>query len=99
MSEEPSSCALPSVEVDPTGVTIAAGALFGIEPGVGVTPDEMIEAANPILGPPDHDTGWIDRRDLDVDVPVQDCGLNDYREIVWEDLVTGFWGAGSRTVL
>lgn len=88
---------LPTVEVRPDQVTIAAGALFGIEPGVGVSPDDVIDAVEPILGAPDQDTGWLDRRSLDV--PIQTCGLNDYREIAWGDLVTGFWGAGSRTVL
>ncbi len=88
---------LPTVEVRPDQVTIAAGALFGIEPGVGVSPDDVIDAVEPVLGAPDQDTGWLDRRNLDV--PIQTCGLNDYREIAWGDLVTGFWGSGSRSVL
>jgi hypothetical protein len=88
---------LPTVEARPDRATVAAGALFGIEPGVGVTPDDVIDAVAPFLGAPDQDTGWLDRRNLGA--PIQTCGLNDYREIAWGDLVTGFWGAGSRTVL
>jgi hypothetical protein len=88
---------LPTVEARPDRVTIAAGALFGIEPGVGVTPDAVIDAVAPFLGAPDQDTGWLDRRNLGA--AIQTCGLNDYREIAWGDLVTGFRGTGSRTVL
>jgi hypothetical protein len=88
---------LPTVEVRPDQVTIAAGALFGVEPGVGVSPDDVIDAVAPVLGAPDQDTGWIEHRNLDA--PIQTCGLGNYREIAWGDLVTGFWGAGSRSVL
>lgn len=88
---------LPTVEVRPDQVTIAAGALFGIEPGVGVSPEDVIDAVEPVLGAPDQDTGWVDHRNLEA--PIQTCGLSNYREIAWGDLVTGFWGAGSRTVL
>lgn len=91
--------ALPAAEVDPTGVTIAAGALFGVEPGVGVTPDALIDAAAPVLGTPDDDTGWLDRRSSGDANRIQTCGLNEYREIRWGDLVAGFRGSGSRTVL
>lgn len=88
---------LPIVAIDPDRVTIAAGALFGVRPGLGVTPDRLIEAVDPMLGAPDQDTGWIDRRNDGP--PTQTCGLNDFREIAWGDLVAGFWGSGSRTVL
>lgn len=88
---------LPTAEIRDDRVTIAAGALFGVRPGLGVTPDELIEAADAILGAPDQDTGWVDRRNEGP--PVQTCGLNDFREIAWGDLVAGFWGSGSRTVL
>lgn len=90
---------IPTAIVDPTGVTIAAGALFGIEPGLGVTPDELVAAAEPVLGAPDVDSGWLDGRDLGDIGSFITCGLDDYREIVWGDLVSGFWGSGSRTVL
>lgn len=60
---------LPAVEVRPDQVTIAAGALFGIEPGVGVAPEDVIDAVEPFLGAPDQDTGWIDHRNLDAPDP------------------------------
>jgi hypothetical protein len=88
---------LPTVEARLDQVTIAAGALFGIEPGAGVSPDDVIEAVEPFLGAPDQDTGWVDHRNLAA--PIQTCGLNNYREIAWGDLVTGFWGTGTRSVL
>lgn len=88
---------LPIAEIRDDGITIAAGALFGIQPGLGVTPDELIEAVEPVLGAPDQDTGWLDHRNDGP--PIQTCGLNDFREIAWGDLVAGFWGSGSRTVL
>jgi hypothetical protein len=84
---------------DPSGVTIETGALFGIGPRLGVTPDAVIEAVQPVLGAPDHDTGWLDGNDIGVGNVIETCGLNDDREIVRGDLVTGFWGTGSRTVL
>lgn len=88
---------LPIADVADDGITIAAGSLFGIRPGLGVTPDELIEAVDPVLGAPDQDTGWIDHRNDGP--PIQTCGLNDFREIAWGDLVAGFWGSGSRTVM
>lgn len=87
---------LPEVELDPRGVTIAAGAVFGIRPGVGVTVEDVLGAVTPELGDPDLDTGWIDDPS---DGQMANCELNDYRELVWDDLVFGFWSTGSRTLL
>ncbi len=85
--------AMPLVQLDPDGITIAAGAIFGFVPGRGTGPDEVLPVVNDRLGPPDHDTGWIDVNT--VYIPC--AGLTNYREIWWGDLSMGFWGLGSGT--
>jgi len=81
---------LPPVDVDPTRITVGAGALFGIEPGLGIDAEEVITAARPQVGEPTADTGWIafdDRRFEE----------NEFREVRWGDLVTIFLRRGSRS--
>ena len=94
----------PVVEVDPDGVTLAAGAMYGIEPGTGVSPDDVLDVVVPRLGPPDLDTGWVVAGDLPSETmnPVFDpCSdvTGDSRESWWGDLSFGFGGSGSRTDL
>lgn len=86
---------LPTADVDPNGVTIAAGAAYGIEPGIGVTPDGVLAAVTPHLGDPDLDTGWIPGPS---DSQMANCELV-WGDLVWGDLVFGFWATGSRTEL
>lgn len=47
------------VEPDPDGVTLAAGAIFGVEPGLGTGPDDVLDEVVPRLGQPDADSGWL----------------------------------------
>ena len=75
------------------GVTIAAGAIFGITPGRTIGPEDALAAVVPHLGQPDHDTGWI-RLTTEIR-PCQE--LTEYRELWWGDLSLGFWGRGSAT--
>lgn len=93
----------PVVEPDPAGITLAAGAAFGIEPGLGVSPDDVLAAVVPRLGQPTHDTGWLEPEPLGSDdgtsISLDPCQLTDYRELWWGDLVFGFWGRGQRTAL
>lgn len=95
---------LPVVEPDPDGVTLAAGAIFGIEPGPGTGPDDVLAQIVPRLGQPDTDTGWLPAERTVADdgtvtrmTPCPD--LTDYRELHWGDLSFAFWGAGSRSLL
>ena len=84
---------LPIVPAAPDGVTIAAGAIFGLTPGRAVGPEDALAAVVPHLGQPDHDTGWIP---LTTEIrPCQE--LTEYRELWWGDLSLGFWGRGSAT--
>lgn len=84
---------LPIVRADPDGVTIAAGAVFGLTPGRAIAPEEALAAVVPHLGQPDHDTGWIP-----LATEIRPCPeLTDYRELWWGDLSLGFWGRGSAT--
>jgi hypothetical protein len=94
----------PVAEVDPDGVTLAAGAIFGIEPGAGVSPEDVLDEVVPRLGQPDLDTGWVPLDQLTSDAmdPVfNPCSetQGNYRELWWGDLSFGFWGSGSRTDL
>lgn len=83
----------PVVAVDPDGVTIAAGSIFGLTPGRGVGPDDAVAAVTPQLGEPDHDTGW-----MSVNTQIRPCrDFTEYRELWWGDLSLGFWGLGSAT--
>ena len=86
----------PVVESDPDGITLAAGTVFGIEPGLGVTPDQVLETVSSRLGEPDRDTGWLDGLN---DGRMWSCDLADFRVISWGDLEFVFWGTGSRTLL
>jgi hypothetical protein len=95
---------LPVVEPDPDGVTLAAGAIFGIEPGLGTGPDDVLAEIAPRLGPPDADSGWLPAKrtvtpagTVTVLTPCPD--LTRYRELHWGDLSFAFWGAGSRSLL
>ncbi|HSM66718.1 MAG TPA: hypothetical protein VK860_10475, partial [Ilumatobacteraceae bacterium] len=89
---------------DPDGVTLAAGAIFGIEPGLGTGPDAVLAEIAPRLGPPDADSGWLPAErtvtpagTVTVLTPCPD--LTRYRELHWGDLSFAFWGAGSRAQL
>jgi len=55
---------MPVVAADPDGITIAAGGAFGLEPGLGVGPDDVLAAVVPHLGEPTYDSGWLDRVQL-----------------------------------
>ncbi len=95
---------LPVVEPDPDGVTLAAGAIFGIEPGLGTGPDDVLDDVVPRLGQPDADSGWLPAErsvadDGTVTTFVPCLELTEYRELRWGDLSFGFWATGSRTLL
>ncbi len=94
---------MPIVAADPGGITIAAGAAFGFEPGLGVSPDDVLAAVVPHLGEPTRDSGWLGGVELaDEGMSTggfMQCELDDYREVWWDDLVFGFWGTGARTAL
>lgn len=95
---------LAVAEPDPDGITLAAGAIFGIEPGLGTGPDDVLAEVVPRLGEPDLDTGWLPpERTVADDGTVTDivpCAeLTEYRELHWGDLSFGFWATGSRTFL
>ena len=94
---------LPIVVADPGGITIAAGAAFGLEPGLGVSPDDVLAAVLPHLGEPTLDSGWLTPVDLSEANAAwggfAQGELSDYRELWWDDLVFGFWGTGERTAL
>ena len=95
---------LEVVEPDPDGITLAAGAVFGFQPGIGTGPDDVLDALVPRLGPPDFDSGFLPpERTVDDDGNVTTlsmCGARaEYRELWWGDLSFGFWVDGSRTFL
>lgn len=93
---------LPVVEPDPEGVTLAAGAIFGIEPGPGTGPDDVLDVVVPRLGQPDADSGWLPASESGADtggaISTIQCGA-EYRELRWGDLSFGLWATGSRTLL
>lgn len=95
---------LEAVEPDPDGVTLAAGAVFGFQPGSSTSVDDVLAALVPRFGEPDVDSGWIPaERSVDDDGYVTVYGpcreLTDYRELWWGDLSFGFWATGSRSLL
>ena len=95
---------LPVVEVDPDGITLAAGAAFGFQPGLGTSADDVLAALVPRFGEPDLDSGWLPaERNVDDDGNVtvySPCReLTEYRELWWGDLSFGFWETGSRSFL
>lgn len=95
---------LDVVEPDPDGVTLAAGAVFGFQPGVGTGPDDVLAELVPRFGEPDFDSGPLPaERNVDDDGNVtvySMCGGRaEYRELWWGDLSFGFWVDGSRTFL
>ncbi len=95
---------LEVVEPDPDGVTLAAGAIFGFQPGVGTGPDDVLAELVPRFGEPDFDSGLLPaERNVDDDGNVtvySPCGGRaEYRELWWGDLSFGFWVDGSRTFL
>jgi hypothetical protein len=93
---------LAVVEPDPDGITLAAGSVFGFQPGVGTGPDDVLAELVPRFGEPDFDSGLLPaERDVDDDVTVYSpCGGRaEYRELWWGDLSFGFWVDGSRTFL
>jgi hypothetical protein len=92
------------VEPDPDGITLAAGAIFGLQPGLGTGPDEVLAALVPRFGEPEVDSGWLPaEQTVDDDGNVTDLvpcpELTEYRELWWGDLSFGFWATGSRTLL
>lgn len=91
--ETPEDPELPNVEIDPDGITIAAGAIFGLVPGSAVSADDVLAAVTPRLGEPDVDSGWLPAKRLPCE------GLTEYRELWWGDLSFGLWETGSRTYL
>ena len=95
---------LPVVEVDPDGITLAAGAAFGFQPGLGTSADDVLAALVPRFGEPDLDSGWLpaeravdDDGNVTVYSPCRE--LTEYRELWWGDLSFGFWETGSRSFL
>lgn len=94
---------LPDVEVDPNGVTLAAGTAFGITPGLGVDPEATVATVTAALGLPTDDTGWVDPETLLADGERRPfalaCDLNEYRLVRWGDLEFSFARTGSRTAL
>jgi hypothetical protein len=94
---------LEEVEPDPNGVTLAAGAVFGFQPGNGTSVDDVLAALVPRFGEPDIDSGWIPAErsvhDGNVTVYAPCRELTEYRELWWGDLSFGFWATGSRSML
>ena len=95
---------LSVVEPNPDGITLAAGAVFGFQPGVGTGPDDVLAELVPRFGEPDFDSGLLAaERNVDDDGNVtvySMCGDRaEYRELWWGDLSFGFWVDGSRTFL
>ena len=95
---------LSVVEPDPDGITLAAGSVFGFQPGVGTGPDDVLAELVPRFGEPDFDSGLLPaERNVDDDGNVtvySPCGGRaEYRELWWGDLSFGFWVDGSRTFL
>ncbi len=95
---------LDVVEPDPDGITLAAGAAYGFQPGLGTGPDDVLDALVPRFGPPDFDSGLLPaERNVDDDgnvIVYSMCGDRaEYRELWWGDLSFGFWIDGSRTFL
>lgn len=95
---------LPVVEPDPDGVTLSAGAIFAIGPGLGTGPDDVLAEVVPRLGEPDVDTGWLPAErnvadDNTVTLLTPCPELTEYRELHWGDLSFAFWGTGARSLL
>ncbi len=95
--------ALPEVDVDPNGITLAAGTAFGIAPGLGVDPEAAVATVTGAVGAPTDESGWIDPATLLADgeprgVPLA-RNLSEYRLVRWGDLEFSFARTGSRTAL
>lgn len=88
---------LPAGSPDPAGLDVASGTAFGIQPGLGPSPDDALDAVGAVLGDPDFDSGWLG---VPAGTPVPCRGADDvYRTLWWGDLSFAFWRTGERTFL
>lgn len=89
---------LPVATTDPTGLVVSGSAAFGVQTDIGVGADDVIAAVSPVLGDPTYDSGWIDP-EPSFRAYVCSEGLNEYRELWWDDLSFGIWRRGGRVSL
>lgn len=61
--------------------SIGIPSLFGFAFANEINPDAVIPTIGPVLGPPEHDTGW-----LPMPSALTCNGADEYRSILWGDL-------------
>lgn len=80
--------------VSSDGITLAAATAFGFSPAQAVTPETVLAAVEPELGPVDHDTGWYNVPIVTYADDTADCLTGrDFRVLWWGDFSMAFWRA------